>query len=214
VLIVTADHGFTAVTPAPGRTRPRVDIGRTLEEAGIAGVRVVPDGGVAHVYADAVGREATAAGSAATTLARAAAVATATPGVGEVLARLPLPGVKLLGAAHPDWHLDHERVGDLLLVAALDHHFVDARDPAVNFRGDHGAPDNLAIPLVVTGGHAGLRAAPLGTPAPAAVDVGATIAVLLGLGTPKRVDGSPVPPALCGTAIAAVLAASAPHSPH
>src|SRR5438128_514070 len=124
-----------------------------------------PDGGVGHVYAERVATRATTVGDAAETLGRVAALARTTPGVAEVLARLPVPGVPTLHAAHPDWHLDHPRTGELLLVAASGHQFVDPFNPGeANLRGNHGGPEDLAVPLVVTGGWTGLRAAPRGTP--------------------------------------------------
>src|SRR6266581_3742307 len=135
-----------------------------------------------------------------------AALARTTPGVAEVLARLPVSGVPTLHAVHPGWHLDHPRTGELLLVAASGHQFVDPFNPGeANLRGNHGGPEDLAVPLVVTGGWAGLRAAPRGTPPPGAVDVAPTIAALLGLRAPRLLDGHPVPPGRAGHPIAAVL---------
>src|SRR5438034_352228 len=159
----------------------------------------------------ALAAAAAAAGDAAEPLARVAALARAAPGVAEVLARLPVPNVPTLGAVHPGWHLDHPRTGDLLLVAAPGHQFVDPFDPVeAGLLGNHGGPEDLAVPLVVTGGWAGLRAAPRGTPSPGSVDVAPTIAALLGLRVPRLLDGRAVPPARAGHPIAALLAQS-PH---
>src|SRR5439155_591034 len=92
---------------------------------------------------------AAAAGDAAEPLARVAALARAAPGVAEVLARLPVPDVPTLGAVHPDWHLDHPRTGELLLVAAPGHQFVDPFDPVeAGLLGNHGGPEDLAGALV------------------------------------------------------------------
>src|SRR5437016_5770246 len=182
VVIVTADHGMSAVGPTPERPHPVISLEPVLRRETVRGVTVVADGGVEHVYAERVAAGAAAAGDGAETLARVAALARAAPGVAEVLARLPVPDVPTLGAVHPGWHLDHPRTGDLLLVAAPGYQFVDPFDPVeAGLLGNHGGPEDLAVPLVVTGGWAGLRAAPRGTPSPGSVDVAPTIAALLGL---------------------------------
>jgi len=136
-----------------------------------------------------------------------------TPGVSEVLARLPVGGVSGLASAHPDWHLGHERTGELLLVAAPGYEFVDPFDPVeAGLLGNHGGPGERSVPLVVSGGYAGLRPAPPGTPAPALVDVAPTIATLLGLRLPRRLDGTPLAAELVGHPLVAVLAdAQSPH---
>src|SRR2546426_2589724 len=197
---------MSAVGPAPERPHPVISLGPVLQEAGVGGVTLVADGGVEHVYAERVATSATTVGDAAETLGRVAALARTTPGVAEVLARLPVSGVPTLHAAHPDWHLDHPRTGELLLVAASGHQFVDPFNPGeANLHGNHGGPEDLAVPLVVTGGWTGLRAAPRGTPPPGAVDVAPTITALLGLRAPRLLDGHPVPPGRAGHPIAAVL---------
>src|SRR5206468_3861797 len=127
VVIVTADHGMSAVGPTPERPHPVISLEPVLRREAVRGVTVVADGGVEHVYAERVAAGAAAAGDAAETLARVAALARAAPGVAEVLARLPVPDVPTLGAVHPGWHLDHPRTGDLLLVAAPGYQFVDPR---------------------------------------------------------------------------------------
>src|SRR5207253_3062045 len=101
VVIVTADHGMSAVSPTPERPRPVISLGPVLREAGVGGVTLVGDGGVEHVYAERVAASATTVGDAAETLGRVAALARTTPGVAEVLARLPVSGVPTLHAAHP-----------------------------------------------------------------------------------------------------------------
>src|SRR5439155_1632884 len=177
----------------PERRRPVSSLGPVLREAGVGGVTLVGDGGVEHVYAERVAASATTVGDAAETLGRVAALARTTPGVAEVLARLPVSGVPTLHAAHPGWHLDHPRTGELLLVAASGHQFVDPFNPGeANLHGNHGGPEDLAVPLVVTGGWTGLRAAPRGTPPPGAVDVAPTITALLWLRAPRLLDGHPV----------------------
>jgi hypothetical protein len=195
VLLVTADHGFDAVAPTPERPTPNIAIAPTLAadpDPHVRRVIVVGDGGVAHVY-DPRARASTL-GAAAPTLARVAALARRTAGVVEVLARLSVPGVPLLAETHPDWRLArHERTGDLLLVAARGHQFVDPWDEGTaGLRGNHGGPGDLAVPLVVAGGFPGLRAAPPEAAAPLAVDVAPTIAALLGVPRPRRVGGAPL----------------------
>ena len=62
------------------------------------------------------------------------------------------------------------------------------------------------------GGYAGLRRAPPDTPAPVLVDVAPTIATLLGLRLPRRLDGTPLAAELVGHPLLAVLAdAQSPH---
>jgi hypothetical protein len=142
-----------------------------------------------------------------------AEVARATPGVAEVLARLPVPGVPLLAVAHPDWRLGHERTGELLLVAAPGYQFVDpwdARDAAL--LGNHGGPAEATVPLLVAGGSERLVAAPASAPSPSLADVAPTVARLLGVRGARRIDGRELPAELAGRPIEAVLrAAQSPH---
>jgi hypothetical protein len=184
--VVTADHGFTPVVPSGAEPYPTIPFGRELLRAGVRGVRLVADGGVEHVYAEEGGDTGL--------LARVAALARATPGVAEVLARAPLPGVPALADAHPDWGLDHGRTGDLLLVAAPGHQFVDPWDPVdASLRGNHGGPGERRVPLVVSGGWEGLSPA-CDAPAPSLTQVAPTIARLLDVRLPRRLDGGPLPP--------------------
>src|SRR5437870_4503974 len=80
VVIVTADHGMSAVGPTPERPRPVISLGPVLREAGVGGVTLVGDGGVEHVYAERVAASATTVGDAAETLGRVAALARRPPG--------------------------------------------------------------------------------------------------------------------------------------
>lgn len=194
VLIVTADHGFSSVAPTAERPHPVIDLEAAAKAAQATGVHVVSDGPVAHVYAMALRPGATTLGDTAAALTRAAEVFSGLPGVAEVLARLPLPGVRLLAEAHPDWHLAHQRTGELFLVAARGYEFADATDlDSEQHRGNHGGPHEQTIPLFVAGGFPGLRVAPATTPPPSSAAIGRTIAVLLGLPPPKRVDGTALP---------------------
>jgi Type I phosphodiesterase / nucleotide pyrophosphatase len=215
VLLVTADHGFTSLVPTTERPYPVIPFGRDVARVGIRGVRLVAEGGVEHVYAEGVAAGATDVGAAAAALAQTAALARETEGIVEVVARLPVPGVPLLRDVHPDWHLEHPRVGELVLVAAPGHQFVDPWDPVdAGLRGNHGGPGDLAVPLFVTGGSRAVVSAPRDAAAPSAADVGATLAVLLGLPPPERVGGGALTPAARGEPIATVLAPDAAQSPH
>jgi hypothetical protein len=184
ILIVTADHGFDDVAPTPERPEPIVDLGTRFAAEGIDGVHVFSDGGVAHVYGDAPRRVAA--------LAWAAAVAWREPGVAAVLTRIPVPGVRTLHATHPEWGLEHERAGDLLVVAQPGYEFVDAIDKiGQTFRGNHGSPREMRVPLVIAGGALKHPACRLDTP-PTHADLGATIGAVLGLRPTRRFDGRPV----------------------
>ena len=206
VLIVTADHGFTDLAPTAERPYPVISFGRDLLRAEVTGIHVVADGGIEHVYADGLAADASEVGDAAARLARVAEVAHGVPGITEVLARLPVAGVPSLETLHADWHLGHPRSGELLLVAAPGYEFLDPFDQAeACLRGNHGGPGEATVPLVVSGGSERLTRAPAGTPPPSAVDVAPTIATLLGLRPPRRVDGTPVAADETGHAIAAVL---------
>ncbi|MFN8542642.1 MAG: alkaline phosphatase family protein [Candidatus Binatia bacterium] len=199
VVIVTADHGFAAVAPTGARPDPTIVLAERLADAGVTGVHVAADGGVAHVYGDPA-RDAGA-------LARVAETVRGMPGIAETLARVPVAGVPLLASVHPDWKIDHPRTGELLLVSARGWQFVErAGVGEAVLRGNHGGPDERRIPLVVLGGWPGLRDAAPGTPSPSAADVAPTIALLLGLRAPRRVDGGEVPEDLVGRPIRAVLA--------
>ena len=206
VLIVTADHGFTDLAPTAERPYPVISFGRDLLRAEVTGIHVVADGGIEHVYADGLAADASEVGDAAARLARVAEVAHGVPGITEVLARLPVAGVPSLETLHADWHLGHPRSGELLLVAAPGYAFLDPFDQVdACLRGNHGGPGEATVPLVVSGGSERLTRAPAGTPPPSAVDVAPTIATLLGLRPPRRVDGTPVAADETGHAIAAVL---------
>ncbi len=200
VLIVTADHGMTAVAPTPERPRPLVSLGAALRAAGVDGVTVVADGGVDHVYVTPV--DAVVGRAREPTMERARRAAARVPGVAEV-ARV--------GADHPDWHVDDQRAGDLLAIAVPGYQFVDPPDTVeAALLGNHGGPQDRHVPLIVTGGWPGLQAAPPGTASPELVDVAPTVAALLGLRRPRRVDGSALPDDALGRPIAAVLGQS-PH---
>jgi arylsulfatase A-like enzyme len=207
VLIVTSDHGFQAHEADD----PVIDLERRLAAERVQDVRVAADGGVAHVYAIDLAPAATQLGAAAAAVERAAAIARATSGVAEVLARLPAAGVPAIAGAHADWRVEHPRVGELLLVAAPGHQFANGTQPALP--GNHGRPEDVEVPLFVTGGSPAIRASAADAP-PALVDLAPTIASLLRLPLPRRVDGAPLPAAHAGRRIDALLAPHPGQSPH
>ncbi|HWP66760.1 MAG TPA: alkaline phosphatase family protein [Candidatus Limnocylindria bacterium] len=180
VVMVTTDHGFDALLPGS-----EGHIGPADVVAG--GAHLVAEGGAAWVHA---GR----AGSLEATVAKAERH----PGVAAVYARKPLPGAP---APPASWHTGHPRAGDLLLIARPGYTFVEGPgDRTTRFRGNHGGPGQLRIPLVIVGGHPALRRAPLTVDASAA-DVAPTAAYLLGVAPPRRLDGTPVPAADAGRAL-------------
>lgn len=171
VVVVTSDHGFDALRREPGA---QLDAAASIAP----GAHFVSDGGVAHVYEGTPGA-----------IEASIAVAHRHPEIAAVYALTPRPGA----AAFPaEWGIGHSRSGDLLLVARPGATFVGgAGDPTRGFRGNHGGPGERRVPFVVVGGHPRLRRAPAGTrPAPA--DFAATVAALLGVEPPRRLDGRAV----------------------
>ena len=207
VLFVTSDHGFQRgnVSEAIIRLDQRL-------EAEVRGVRFAADGGVGHIYAERLPRDAAELGDTAAAIEQAAALARGTPGVAEVLARLPGTAVTALATAHGDWRVGHQRVGELLLIAAPGYQFGNGGD--VVLLGNHGRPEDTEVPLFVTGGSPAIVSAPSGTEPPALVDVAPTIATLLRLRLPRRVDGSAVAAADAGRRFDAILASKPDQSPH
>ena len=130
----------------------------------------------------------------------------------EVLARLPGTPATLLDTAHADWRLAHQRVGELLLVAAPGYQFADGTEPGLP--GNHGRPEDSEVPLFVTGGSPAIVSAPSGSEPPALVDVAPTIARLLGLRLPRRADGTALAAADAGRRFDAILPSAVDQSPH
>jgi ectonucleotide pyrophosphatase/phosphodiesterase family member 5 len=189
IVLVTADHGFDQVAPSPTVPKPEIDLATILEKAELDGVVVVTDGGVAHVYAETDPPDDDV-------LEDVAEIAAKTPGVAEVLSRIPVDDdVPLLAKAHPDWHVDTPRIGDLLVVAAPNHQFVAADE--IHLRGNHGSPREQAVPLAVLGGHPTAKALKP-TSDTTLADVGATVGALLGIRPARRLDGQPIKPSSFG----------------
>jgi hypothetical protein len=209
VLMVTADHGFVSVAPdaAAGRPYPAITVGRSLARAGIDGVGLLGAGGLETVALRGARKGQPSAEDQAR-LAEVRRTALAEPGVIEAWYRVPNPAdggdQTTLRHAHPDWRLDHPRVGDLILVAAPGHHFIDPfSNWAAAMSGTHGGPDVQRIPIVITGGHprlarGGRIEADGGARSAANPDLGATAAWLLDLPRPRTIGGKAVPPASQG----------------
>src|SRR5262249_58026274 len=59
---------------------------------------------------------------------------------------------------HPDWHLDHSRAGELVLVGRSGEAFADPYNPRLlALRGDHGGPGQQSIPIVIASGSPPIR---------------------------------------------------------
>lgn len=180
-IVITADHGFDAVT------KPPVRMADALADRQVRGLAAVGDGGVGHLYLNRRG----SAERDATLLAAARRVALAQPGIAEALylAANPRDGgtQHTLARVHPDWHLQHERAGDLLLVAEPGYHIVDGSREEATLVGNHGGPGERAVPAIVLGG------APIGPGDQCehvtAADLGRTVQACLGLGETERLDG-------------------------
>jgi arylsulfatase A-like enzyme len=207
VLFVTSDHGFQHGTMAGAV----IDLDHRLE-AEVRGVRFAPDGGVGHLYAERLPRDATALGDTAAAVDQAAAVARSTAGVAEVLARLPGSESPALDAharrlaPRPSAHRRAAPRG------RAGYQFANAADPALP--GNHGRPEDMDVPLFVTGGSPAIVGVKNGAEPPALVDVTPTIAALLGLRLPRRVDGTAIPAADAGRRYDAILAERPDQSPH
>src|SRR5262249_18507170 len=139
-------------------------------------------------------------------LAAARRVALAQPGIAEALYLSPNPrdgGTRhTLTAVHPDWHLEYERSGDVLLVAEPGFHIVDGSGEEAKLVGNHRSPNERAVPAIVLGG------APIasgdGCADVTAADLGRTVQACLGLPEVQRLDGRPVGPADRGRVLAGV----------
>ncbi|MBI1816023.1 MAG: alkaline phosphatase family protein [Deltaproteobacteria bacterium] len=208
VLMITADHGFASVEPnrAEGRPYPLVLFGRELLRAGFTDLVPVANGAVESI-ALAGGSRDKLSDADGQRMAQARALALAQPEVAEAWYRVPNPadgGSEFtLAHAHPDWHLEHPRTGELILVAKPHHHFGDPFTPRVaGLLGNHGGPDESHIPILITGGDPSVRAQVVAddgaVPQAANPDLGATAAWLLGVRMPRTIKGKAVPKELTG----------------
>jgi hypothetical protein len=201
-VVITADHGFDPIT------KPPVRMADALADHHIRGLSAVGDGGVAHLYLE---RTRTADGDAAL-LAAARRVALAQPGIAEALylaANARDGGTQhTLAQVHPDWHLQHERSGDLLLVAKPGYQIVDGSSNEAKLVGNHGGPGERAVPAIVLGG------APIGSgdecETVTAADLGRTVQACLGLGETERLDGRGIAGGDRGRVLAGICGAPSP----
>jgi hypothetical protein len=189
-VVITADHGFDAIT------NPPIRFADVMKAKGLHGLATVGDGGIGHVYVP----PGTPGGRAVRLLTAARRLALETPGIEEALYRRPNPGdggaVHTIASTHPDWHIDHERSGDLILVAKLGWQVVDGSAVEAQLVGNHGGPAERAVPAIVLGG------APIGPGAGCddvrAADLGRTVQACLGLPEARQLDGRATPPAARG----------------
>ena len=155
----------------------------------------VNDGGVGHVYL----RNRTSP-NAAGVLARARRLALETAGIAEALYLRPNPSdggdAHRLATVHPEWRMDHERAGDLLLVAAPRYVIADARGDEVRLKGNHGAPAELDVPVIVIGAVGSATGADC--TGVTAADLGRTFVRCLGLRDVSSLGGGSVPEAARG----------------
>jgi len=189
-VIVTADHGFDAIREKPVR------FAEVLAAADLRGLEVVGEGGTAHVY---LTRPSNPSRDAAT-LAAARRVALGQPSIAEVLYVRSNPADSdtryTLGAIHPDWHLGHERTGDLLLVTKPGFQIVDGSREEAKLLGNHGGPAERMVPVIAVGG--ATTSEPSGCEDVTSADIGRTVQACLGLPETRRLDGRPIAPGARG----------------
>lgn len=189
-VVVTADHGFDSVE------HPPIDFGERLGAAGLAADLVsVNDGGVAHVYL-----RDRASPKAAGALERARRLALDTAGIAEALYLGPNPtdggDAHRLATLHPEWRLDHERAGDLFLVAAPGYVLADVKGDELRLKGNHGAPAELDVPVIVIGAVGSATGSDCA--GVTAADLGRTLLRCLGLRDVSSLGGDSVPDAARG----------------
>ena len=184
-LVITADHGFDAIGHPPLR------FGDVLAAESLTSLVAVGDGGVGHVYV----RNPTDTGRDATLLATARRLALAQPGIADAFYLRPNAAdggaTHTIATRHADWHIEHARSGDLILVTETGYHLVDGSTEEGKLVGNHGGPGERAVPAVVLGGSLGSatnRCEDLH-----AADLGRTVQACLGLPEVQRLDGRPIP---------------------
>ena len=199
-VVITADHGFDAIT------NPPIRFADALEARRIRGLAAVGDGGIGHVYV----APGTSAERAAELLAEARRVAVDTPGIEEALYRRPNArdgdASHTVAGSHPDWYIDHERSGDLILVTKPGWQLVDGSAVEGTLVGNHGGPAERSVPAIVVGGAAIGPGA--GCDDVRAADLGRTVQACLGLPEARQLDGRPIPVAVRGRVLAGICAGS------
>lgn len=195
-VVITADHGFDAIR------NPPIRFADVLKDNGIGGLAAVGDGGIGHVYVT----PATPAAKEARLLASARRLALRTPGIEEALYRRPNPAdhgaAHTVAGNHPDWHLDHERAGDLILVAKLGWQVVDGSAVEAQLVGNHGGPAERDVPAIVLGGAAigpGERCDDV-----RAADLGRTVQACLRLPETRHLEARPIPEPVRGRVLSGI----------
>jgi predicted AlkP superfamily pyrophosphatase or phosphodiesterase len=207
VLIITADHGFISVEPDPTNNRPYtvINFGKEMVQKGFKEVVPVSNGGIELLYLKGFDIASNQLNSEQAKLLKDIRVfALEQPGIKEAWYRLPNPednGDKYtLAKVHPDWYLNHYRSGELFLVAQPGYQFSDpfSRRRAA-LKGSHGGPNECQIPIIITGGYEEIRDQIMPANYKASTpDLGTTIAWLLHLPLPQKLNNSPIPQYLRG----------------
>lgn len=200
-VVITADHGFDTMGEPPVR------FAEALAAARLGGLEVVGDGGTGHVY---LTRRVSPTRDAAT-LTAARRVALAHPAIAEALyLRSNAADGRArhtIAAVHPDWHLDHERIGDLFLIAKTGRQIVDGSNEEGKLLGNHGGPGERAVPAIVLGGAPTFEPPRCDDVTPA--DLGRTVQACLGLPETRRFDGRPIAAGARGRVLPGVCPAPA-----
>jgi len=204
VLMITADHGSSGLREDP-RTSSSINFGEVLDQNGFKDVIAVSNGGIELIYLrDFLPSQGGLTPAQAQELKKIRRLALSHPGIEEAWYRLPNPldgGAEYtVTAAHPGWHLNHRRLGELILVASPGYQFNDPYSlRRAALKGSHGGPYECAIPLLITGGYKALRDQDIRGEAQASnPDLGATVVWLLDLPPPQRLDHTPIPDSLRG----------------
>lgn len=181
VVFLVSDHGMDAT-----RLTGRIALAEAFRRRGLEGVAVAANGGIAGVYVLDPRRP-----DLHRFLQRLRLAALAEPGVAEAYYVRPNPvdgGDRFtLARARPEWHLDHPRAGDLVVVAERGHAFAEPTPLHNPLQGNHGHPPTLRSLGVITGGWPGLRPGRGGSMTNA--DVAPTVAWLLRLPPPAQATG-------------------------
>jgi hypothetical protein len=201
-IVITADHGFEDIT------NPSLRFGDDLAAQDLRNLVAVGDGGTGHVYI----RSPTSSAGDASALAVARRLALLQPGIAEALYLNPNEqdgGTRCsIGAVHPDWHLAHERVGDLLLITKPGYQLVDGSTEEAKLIGNHGGPGERAVPAIVLGGASigvGDHCEDI-----SAADLGRTVQTCLGLPEVGRLDGGIIAPADRGRVLDGICPPTSP----